>query len=93
MKLTAGIIGIDFRGDGSMKSGMKLKKSITIIVGMSFLLGSVIIWRVREKKINQEIDEFDRNMREWKMRKVEQYDYYRKEACERKEVTKCCQIR
>lgn len=76
-----------------MKSGMNLKKSVTTIIGMSLLLGSGVIWKAREKKINREIDEFDRIMRELKVRKVEQYDYYREEACERKEVTKCCQIR
>lgn len=76
-----------------MTRNKKIKKSSTTIIGMSLLFGSAIIWKVREKKINQEIDEFDRIMRELKFRKVEQYDYYRKEACERKEVTKCCQIK
>jgi len=61
-----------------MKSGMKSKKSVTTIIGVSLLLGSVIIWKAREKKINREIDEFDRIMRELKVSKVEQYDYYKK---------------
>ena len=33
-----------------MKSGMKSKKSVTTIIGVSLLLGSVIIWKAREKK-------------------------------------------
>lgn len=76
-----------------MNNRMKLKRKATTILGGSLLIGSVIIWKIREKKINQEIDEFDQIMHELKVKKIEQYDYYRKEACERKEVTRCCQIK
>ena len=76
-----------------MNKTKNLHRTRTTIIGGCLLLGSAVIWRIRDRKINREIDEFDRIMHELKIRKVEQYDYYRKEACERKEVTKCCQIR
>lgn len=76
-----------------MNTKMNLKKSVTTIIGAIMFFGGIIIWRVRENKLNREIDEFDRIMQELKIRRVEHGDCYRNEACERKEVTRCCQIR
>ena len=76
-----------------MTNCTKSNKSIATVTGIILLLGSAIIWKARKEKLNQEIDEFDRIMHELKIKSIEQYDYYREEACERKEVTRCCQIR
>lgn len=60
----------------------EMKKIRTTMGGVILLTGVGVIWKIREQRINHEIDEFDRIMRELK-----------KEACERKEETKCCQIK
>ena len=58
------------------------KQIRTTMGGILLLAGVGAFWKIREQQINREIDEFDRIMRELK-----------KEACERKEETKCCQIK
>lgn len=93
MKTADNIVGIDFRGEIRMKINRNSNKSWTAIIAGCLIIGSVIIWKIREWKLNQEIDEFDQNMHELKRKKSNTMITIKKEACERKEVTKCCQIR
>lgn len=72
---------------------MNLVSGKTAIIGSVIVVATVLVWKDHERRVDQEIDEFDCIMRELKANSGQHYGYYEKEACERKEVTKCCQIR
>lgn len=74
-----------------MKTNLISRK--TAIIGSVIVVGAVLVWKDYRKRVDREIDEFDCIMRELKANSGRHYGYYEKEACERKEVTKCCQIR
>lgn len=45
---------------------VRQKPVVTTIIGVCLCMGAVMVWIVRGRQINQEIDEFDRIMHEWK---------------------------
>ena len=49
------------------------EKIVTTVIGMLMVWGAIACMKNRRQKLNQEIDEFDRIMRELKMNAATQY--------------------
>ena len=51
------------------------EKIVTTIIGMLMVWGAIAYMKSRRQKLNREIDEFDRIMRELKMNAATQYKH------------------